>query len=33
MMCGGGGEKGMMGIKGKQKQAQGIDFHCVSLEA
>lgn len=29
----GRGEKGMMGVKGKEKQAQSIDFHCVSLEA
>lgn len=26
------GEK-MIGVKGKEKQAQCIDFHCVSLEA
>lgn len=32
MLGAGRGEKGMMGVKGKEKQEQSIDFHCVSLE-
>lgn len=33
VLLGEGEEKGMMGVKRKEKQAQSIDFHCVSLEA
>lgn len=29
----GRGRNWMMGVKGKEKQAQSIDFHCDSLEA